>query len=80
MCTHVLTANYSYVYYNAQSQFKYGKAGNLDVCVYVRTGMLHSNPGDYAWGQGGLDAVITQVVEQDDACACCLIRASVQTS
>lgn len=26
--------------------------------------MLHSNPGDYAWGQGGLDAVITQVVEQ----------------
>lgn len=23
--------------------------------------MLHSNPGDYAWGQGGLDAVITQV-------------------
>lgn len=30
-------------------------------CVSVRTGMLHSNPGDYAWGQGGLDAVITQV-------------------
>lgn len=27
----------------------------------IRTGMLHSNPGDYAWGQGGLDAVITQV-------------------
>lgn len=23
--------------------------------------MLHSNPGDYAWGQGGLDTVITQV-------------------
>ncbi|CAM9120856.1 unnamed protein product, partial [Lampetra planeri] len=21
---------------------------------------LHSNPGDYAWGQGGLDAVITE--------------------
>lgn len=31
------------------------------VCVSFRTGMLHSNPGDYAWGQGGLDAVITQV-------------------
>lgn len=31
----------------------------LSLCV--RTGMLHSNPGDYAWGQGGLDAVITQV-------------------
>lgn len=30
---------------------------------FARTGMLHSNPGDYAWGQGGLDAVITQVCE-----------------
>ncbi|XP_054477022.1 E3 ubiquitin-protein ligase RNF115 isoform X2 [Anoplopoma fimbria] len=28
------------------------------------TGMLHSNPGDYAWGQGGLDAVITQLLGQ----------------
>lgn len=61
-----------------QSQFKYGKASNLDVCVCVRTGMLHSNPGDYAWGQGGLDAVITQVVEQDDTCTCYQIRVSVQ--
>lgn len=26
--------------------------------------MLHSNPGDYAWGQGGLDAVITQLLGQ----------------
>lgn len=40
--------------------------------------MLHSNPGDYAWGQGGLDAVITQVVEQDDTCTCYQIRVSVQ--
>jgi hypothetical protein len=23
--------------------------------------VLHGNPGDYAWGQGGLDVVITQV-------------------
>lgn len=23
--------------------------------------MLHSNPGDYAWGQTGLDAIVTQV-------------------
>lgn len=23
--------------------------------------VLHGNPGDYAWGQGGIDAVITQV-------------------
>ena len=22
---------------------------------------LHGNPGDYAWGRGGLDAIITQV-------------------
>ncbi|XP_028836696.1 E3 ubiquitin-protein ligase RNF115 [Denticeps clupeoides] len=28
------------------------------------TGMLHSNPGDYAWGQGGLDAIITQLLGQ----------------
>ncbi|XP_063041885.1 E3 ubiquitin-protein ligase RNF115 [Engraulis encrasicolus] len=25
---------------------------------------LHSNPGDYAWGQGGLDTVITQLLGQ----------------
>ncbi|EPY89984.1 Zinc finger protein 364-like protein [Camelus ferus] len=24
------------------------------------SGMLHSNPGDYAWGQTGLDAIVTQ--------------------
>ena len=29
--------------------------------LWLRTSMLHSNPGDYAWGQGGLDAVITEV-------------------
>ncbi|XP_026118704.1 E3 ubiquitin-protein ligase RNF115 [Carassius auratus] len=28
--------------------------------------MLHSNPGDYAWGQGGLDAVITQLLGQSE--------------
>ena len=22
---------------------------------------IHGNPGDYAWGRGGLDAIITQV-------------------
>ncbi|KAM8826250.1 E3 ubiquitin-protein ligase RNF115 isoform 1-T1 [Synchiropus picturatus] len=31
---------------------------------WYETGMLHSNPGDYAWGQGGLDAVITQLLGQ----------------
>ena len=29
--------------------------------------MLHSNPGDYAWGQSGLDAIVTQV----SAAQCC---------
>ncbi|XP_056597659.1 E3 ubiquitin-protein ligase RNF115 isoform X1 [Triplophysa dalaica] len=28
--------------------------------------MLHSNPEDYAWGQGGLDAVITQLLGQTE--------------
>uniref|UniRef100_A0A2K5QGC1 E3 ubiquitin-protein ligase RNF115 n=1 Tax=Cebus imitator TaxID=2715852 RepID=A0A2K5QGC1_CEBIM len=35
------------------------------------SGMLHSNPGDYAWGQTGLDAIVTQVRS-------CLLRVSVQ--
>nr|KAF6414209.1 ring finger protein 115 [Molossus molossus] len=29
-----------------------------------RSGMLHSNPGDYAWGQTGLDAIVTQLLGQ----------------
>ncbi|KAK9957929.1 hypothetical protein ABG768_012126 [Culter alburnus] len=28
--------------------------------------MLHSNPGDYAWGQGGLDVVITELLGQSE--------------
>ncbi|XP_074119394.1 E3 ubiquitin-protein ligase RNF115 [Sminthopsis crassicaudata] len=28
------------------------------------SGMLHSNPGDYAWGQAGLDAIVTQLLGQ----------------
>ncbi|KAA0710140.1 E3 ubiquitin-protein ligase RNF115 [Triplophysa tibetana] len=28
--------------------------------------MLHSNPEDYAWGQGGLDLVITQLLGQTE--------------
>ena len=24
---------------------------------------IHGNPGDYAWGRGGLDAIITQVTQ-----------------
>lgn len=27
---------------------------------------LASNPGDYAWGRGGLDAIITQLMNQLD--------------
>lgn len=29
--------------------------------------VLHGNPADYAWGSGGLDAVITQLLNQLDA-------------
>ncbi|XP_051520085.1 E3 ubiquitin-protein ligase RNF115-like [Myxocyprinus asiaticus] len=28
--------------------------------------VLHSNPGDYAWGQGGLDVVVTQLLGQSE--------------
>lgn len=30
------------------------------------TSNLASNPGDYAWGRGGLDAIITQLMNQLD--------------
>ncbi|TRY65105.1 hypothetical protein DNTS_009662 [Danionella cerebrum] len=30
------------------------------------TSMLHSNPGDYAWGQEGLDSVVTQLLGQSE--------------
>lgn len=32
-------------------------------CCCLRSSMLqlYSNPADYAWGQGGFDAVITEV-------------------
>ncbi|KAB0387736.1 hypothetical protein FD755_002692 [Muntiacus reevesi] len=32
--------------------------------AFERSGMLHSNPGDYAWGQTGLDAIVTQLLGQ----------------
>ncbi|XP_036780298.2 E3 ubiquitin-protein ligase RNF115 isoform X2 [Manis pentadactyla] len=31
---------------------------------FAWSGMLHSNPGDYAWGQTGLDAIVTQLLGQ----------------
>ncbi|XP_037001299.2 E3 ubiquitin-protein ligase RNF115 isoform X2 [Artibeus jamaicensis] len=31
---------------------------------FTWSGMLHSNPGDYAWGQTGLDAIVTQLLGQ----------------
>ena len=27
---------------------------------------LYGNPGDYAWGRGGLDAIVTQLLNQMD--------------
>ncbi|CAB1321167.1 unnamed protein product [Coregonus sp. 'balchen'] len=38
--------------------------GNPGIAPAALYGMLHSNPGDYAWGQGGLDAVITELLGQ----------------
>ncbi|XP_055731786.1 E3 ubiquitin-protein ligase RNF115-like [Salvelinus fontinalis] len=38
--------------------------GNPGIAPAALSGMLHSNPGDYAWGQGGLDAVITELLGQ----------------
>ncbi|XP_024262331.1 E3 ubiquitin-protein ligase RNF115 isoform X1 [Oncorhynchus tshawytscha] len=38
--------------------------GNPGVAPAALSGMFHSNPGDYAWGQGGLDAVITELLGQ----------------
>ncbi|XP_046875779.1 E3 ubiquitin-protein ligase RNF115 [Hypomesus transpacificus] len=38
--------------------------GNPGTAPASLTSMLHSNPGDYAWGQGGLDAVITELLGQ----------------
>ena len=29
-------------------------------------GVLHGNPGDYAWGRGGLDTIITQLLNHMD--------------
>ncbi len=32
--------------------------------LYICSGFpLHGNPGDYAWGPGGLDNIVTQVFE-----------------
>ena len=28
---------------------------------------IHGNPGDYAWGSGGLDAIISQLLNQLDS-------------
>ncbi|KAJ8000357.1 hypothetical protein DPEC_G00203980 [Dallia pectoralis] len=38
--------------------------GNPGIAPAALSGMLHSNPGDYVWGQGGLDAVITELLGQ----------------
>ncbi|XP_072530770.1 E3 ubiquitin-protein ligase RNF115 [Salminus brasiliensis] len=42
-------------------------SGTMNSQPAAWTGMLHSNPGDYAWGQGGFDAVITQLLGQSES-------------
>lgn len=43
---------------------------NLGVGInWGNTGNMHfyfSNPGDYAWGREGLDAIVTQLLNQMD--------------
>jgi len=43
----------------------HGNIINLDF-PFPLLQVLHGNPGDYAWGQGGIDAVITQLLNQLD--------------
>lgn len=40
--------------------------GDLSGFPMVLTSNLASNPGDYAWGRGGLDTIITQLMNQLD--------------
>uniref|UniRef100_A0A4W4ER90 RING-type E3 ubiquitin transferase n=1 Tax=Electrophorus electricus TaxID=8005 RepID=A0A4W4ER90_ELEEL len=42
----------------------FANSGNRGSPPSSWSGMLHSNPGDYAWGQGGFDAVISQLLGQ----------------
>ena len=39
--------------------------GAIEIPMLVSSN-LASNPGDYAWGRGGLDAIITQLMNQLD--------------
>ncbi|XP_017570865.1 E3 ubiquitin-protein ligase RNF115 isoform X1 [Pygocentrus nattereri] len=45
----------------------FANSGNMNSQPSSWSGMLHSNPGDYAWGQGGFDAVITQLLGQSES-------------
>ncbi|XP_057210079.1 E3 ubiquitin-protein ligase RNF115 isoform X2 [Triplophysa rosa] len=50
-------------------QFLAGLFSNSDITgsqTSSWSSMLHSNPQDYAWGQGGLDVVITQLLGQTE--------------
>ncbi|XP_036423084.1 E3 ubiquitin-protein ligase RNF115 [Colossoma macropomum] len=44
----------------------FANSGSMNSQSASWSGMLHSNPGDYAWGQGGFDAVITQLLGQSE--------------
>ncbi|KAI4886845.1 hypothetical protein NFI96_021444 [Prochilodus magdalenae] len=45
----------------------FANSSNMNSQPASWSGMLHSNPGDYAWGQGGFDAVITQLLGQSES-------------
>lgn len=41
-----------------------GLGADTDKCVFVFVFRVISNLGDYAWGPGGLDAIVTELMNQ----------------
>ena len=43
-----------------------GERTNLSVSFMSLPFQMYGNPGDYAWGRGGLDVIVTQLLNQMD--------------
>lgn len=39
---------------------------SVDLIIYLLCRLFLGNPGDYAWGREGLDAIVTQLLNQMD--------------
>nr|XP_023417023.1 E3 ubiquitin-protein ligase RNF115 [Cavia porcellus] len=50
--------------YRSRGSTRPDRSPAIEGHLTYRSGMLHSNPGDYAWGQTGLDAIVTQLLGQ----------------